>query len=145
MRFLRLAVLASVAAVLFALADALFSWNPVMAAIYRACAREPVFRHPPALGFGFAAEIINGWIAVLAFILIEPGLARSSWRKGILFGLILWGFWVVSGTMSATVWLALPWQVALANVAFGLPKCLFIGCGIAWYRTRQLSARRVWG
>lgn len=125
------------AVVCFALADLAFSWNPLAAAPYLARRHAPVFRDAPALVFGVFAEVLNGLIAALAFLWVARG---RGWRDGLLFGLLMWGFWVVSGTMSACVWLDLPASVAIANVAFGLPKCLAIGLGIAWAHSRGRSS-----
>ena len=43
---------------------------------------------------------------------------------------------MVAGTMTALVWLRLPVSVALANVGWGLPKSLSIGCSLAWFWNR---------
>jgi hypothetical protein len=129
---LRFVKLWTAAGLLFGAADFLFSWNPIAAAPYLAHRSEPVFRAFPLIGFGMIAENINGLISASAFLLIGRLIPGSVARRGILFGLMMWGFWVVSGTMSAFATLNLPASVALANVLFGLPKCLAIGCGIAW-------------
>ena len=123
-----------VAAALYGVADLVFSWNPIAAAPYVQHRHAPAFRRAPALDFGLVAEAVNGWIAALAFVLVEPALRGSPWRRGALFGMLVWGFWIVSGTMSVVVWLDVPDSVAAVNVAFGLPKCLVIGCGMAWFR-----------
>jgi hypothetical protein len=119
-------------ACVYGFADLIFSWNPIAAHGYLSRSSDPVFRHPPALLLGVFAEAVNGWIVTLAFLAIERSLDGSPWRRGLLFGAIIWGFWVVSGTMSAMVWLALPTELAIANIAFGLPKSLAIGCAMAW-------------
>jgi len=124
--------LATAAAIIYGIADLVFSWNPIAAAPYLAHRREPVFRDPPALMVGFFAEALNGWISSLAFFVLEPALAGSPWRRGTVFGLVVWGFWVFSGTATSFVWLAIPWSLALTNLFFGLLKCLSIGCAIAW-------------
>ncbi len=135
----RLNKLAVVAATLYGLMDFLCSWNPVAAAPYLLHRHEPVFRSSPQLVLGVLAEAVNGWIAALSFSFIEPALAGSSWRRGTLFGLMIWGFWVISGTLSAYVWLDIPFSLAGINVIFGLPKCLAIGCGVAWFFDHKLS------
>ncbi len=117
---------------LFGLCDLLFSWNPLAAAPYLAHRAEPLFRAPPALAFGVFAELVNGTIAALAFAAWGRRVPGSPWRRGAIFGATWFGFWVVSGTMSAYVWLAIPDSLALANVAFGLPKCLALGVALAW-------------
>ncbi|MBI4370866.1 MAG: hypothetical protein HY552_01065 [Elusimicrobia bacterium] len=119
------------ATILFAIADFVFSWNPLAVAPYAAHRHEAAFRSLPLLDFGLWAEAINGLVASLSFRWIEPALNGSVWKRGSLFGLILWGFWVVSGTMTAFIWLNIPTSLAAANLIFGLPKCLAIGCGIA--------------
>ena len=134
--FIRLTILATVAAVGFGVADLVFSWNPLAADPYLENRSLPVFRSEPFLALGFVAEIVNGWIAAVAFTLVERGLAGSPLRRGLIFGGILWGFWVVSGTFTAMVWLALPTTLAITNVAFGLGKCLCIGSVIAWTWSR---------
>ena len=91
------------------------------------------------LALGVVAEAVNGWIAALSFSLIEPSIAGSFWRRGTLFGLMVWGFWIISGTFSAYVWLDIPLSLACVNVIFGLPKCLAIGVGVAWFFDRKLS------
>jgi hypothetical protein len=137
---LRLIALAAVAAAAFGVCDLAFSWNPLAAAPYLSRRAEPVFRAEPAYALGFAAECGNGWIAALAFVAVEPALRGSPWRRGAVFGAIAWGFWVVSGTFTASVWLAVPAPLALANVAFGLPKCVTIGVTVAWAWRRLYGA-----
>jgi hypothetical protein len=136
-RALRWILLASAGAAIFGVCDLAFSWNPLARLAYLAHAHEPVFRAAPLLSLGFLAECANGWIAALAYGAVAPALAGPSWRRGLIFGVGMWGFWVVSGTFTAAVWLAVPWSVAASNVAFGLPKCLAIGALIA------LCARRL--
>jgi hypothetical protein len=128
-RFAALAVLSSW---LYGLCDFVFSWNPLAAAPYHWHRSELVFRAVPALAFGTLAEGVNGLIAATAFVAVFRRVPGSPWRQGLALGLTAWGFWVISGTMSATVWLDVPWSLAAANVAFGLPKCLCIGWGVAW-------------
>ena len=128
-RFIQLWVAASV---LFAVSDFVFSWNLLAAAPYFAHRADPIFRVVPFLKFGMIAEDINGLVSSLAFMFVGRSIEGSIVRRGGLFGLTMWGFWVLSGTMSAFVWLDVPASVALTNVAFGLPKCLAIGWGIAW-------------
>ena len=102
------------------------------AAPYLAHAHEPVFREAPRLfDVGFLAEIVNGWIATLSYLVVGRALTGAAWRRGLLFGLGIWGFWVVSGTFTVSVWVAIPWSVAVANVIAGLPKCLASGAGVA--------------
>lgn len=138
----RLVGLAVVASLLYGAADLIFSWNPIAAQPYLANRHLPVFRHEPAYLLGFVAEGINGWIAALAFIVIEAALGGSPWRRGLLFGLLIWGFWVLAGTFSATVWLEVPLMLATANVVFGLPKSLVIGWAIAWWWHRYPARAR---
>jgi hypothetical protein len=138
---IRLFALATAASVLFGVADLVFSWNPVAASPYLQNRHLPVFRSEPAFFFGLVAEGINGWIATLSFLLVEPALRGSVWRRGLSFGLMMWAFWVVSGTLSATVWLAVPSALAGMNVVFGLPKSLVIGCGVAWLWSRATWPR----
>ncbi len=135
-RFLRVAFFAPG---LFALCDFVFSWNPLAAAPYLAHRAEPVFRAVPALTFGTLAEGVNGLIAALAFAAWGARVPGSPWRRGLVFGLTWFGFWVVSGTMSAYVWLAVPDSLALANVACGLPKCLALGAALSWLWGREPS------
>jgi hypothetical protein len=126
-RLIRFAAFATGVAVSYGLADLLFSWNPIAAAPYLAHRHEPVFRAVPAWLVGMVAEAANGWIAALAFGLVEPALHGSSLRRGALFGLVMWGFWVLSGTFSAYVWLNVPTTLAVTNMVFGLGKCLCLG------------------
>ncbi|MBI5631763.1 MAG: hypothetical protein HY921_12870 [Elusimicrobia bacterium] len=142
MKFPLLILLAATAGLAFGLLDFIFSWNPIAAAPYWTHHTEPAFRNPPALGLGFFAEAINGWVAAFAFILVEPALQGGWPRRGAQFGLILWGFWVLSGTLSVAVWLDIPTSLAVANIIFGLPKSMAIGICIsgAW---RKLSKLRM--
>ncbi len=116
---------------LFAVADFIFSWNPVAAGPYFAVRHLPAFRLAPLFELGFAAELVNGAIALWAFRRIRPALTGTVLANGSIFGLLVWGFWVVSGTLSAFIWLDIPASLAAVNLLFGLPKCLFIGVGIA--------------
>jgi hypothetical protein len=130
-RWVRVVELWLWSALVFAFADLLFSWNPIAAAPYLLHRADPAFRDVPAYAFGLAAELINGAVVALAFLAVERGLHGSPTRRGVLFGSVLWGFWVVSGTMSTYVWMELPVSVAVANILFGLPKSLLIGLGAA--------------
>lgn len=133
MRRLReLAILAFGASVLFGVCDFVFSWNPLAAAPYWEHRASPVFRARPLYELGMVAEGINGLVAAAAFLLVRPALPASPRRAGLRFGLVLWAFWVVSGTMSAMVWLEVPRGLAAMNILFGLPKCVAIAIGIAW-------------
>jgi hypothetical protein len=88
----RLVALASVAALLFAVADFVFFWNPIAAAPYLDHRHDPVFRASPLLGlFGLAAETVNGWIAALAYLAMRPR-GEFWWSRAARFGLCLWGF-----------------------------------------------------
>lgn len=126
---------------LFVIADILFSWNPLAAVPYLAHRHETVFRASPLLAHGLWIEALNGLIAALSYRLLESALQGSVWRRGALFGLVMWGFWVVSGTLSAYVWLDIPTSVALGNTLFGLPKCVFIGCGMSRLENRVKKTR----
>ena len=137
LRFIKLWVAASV---LFGLADFIFSWNPLAAAPYLAHRTEPIFRAVPFLKFGIIVEDINGFISSIAYLSIGRTIEGAPIRRGCVFGLMIWGLWVVSGTMSAFVWLNVPVSLALANVLFGLPKCIAIGSGIAWTWSRLQPA-----
>lgn len=134
--WLRFAALAATLAAAFGACDLLFSWNPLAAAWYLAHRASPAFRPLPALALGVVAEALNGLVAAGAFVAVERGLGGSPWRRGAVFGAVLWGFWVVAGTLTAAVWLAVPAPVAIANIAFGLPKCLAIGWATAWFWRR---------
>ncbi len=133
---LRFAAFAVLASWLYGVCDLVFSWNPLAAAPYEWHRAEPVFRAVPALVFGTFAEGVNGFIAAAAFAAVFRRVPGSPWRQGLALGLTAWAFWVVSGTMSTAVWLNVPWSLAAANVAFGFPKCLCIGWGVAWIARR---------
>lgn len=136
MRFFRVAMLASIASIAYGICDLVFSWNPLAAAPWLAHRAEPAFRAHPALAVGFVTECANGWIATLAFLLVEKSLPRALLRRALAFGAVVWGLWVVSGTATAYVWLDLPPSLALANLAFGLPKCVCIAGAIALAHAR---------
>jgi hypothetical protein len=138
----RLVALAVVAALLYGAADLIFSWNPIAAQPYLVNQHLPVFRAEPAFLLGFVAEGINGWVSALTFTLIEGALLGSPWKRGLLFGLIIWGLWVLSGTLSVAVWLDVPPKLSLMNVIFGLPKSLAIAWGISWFWHRYPARGR---
>ena len=130
-RLIRIVLLAGISGAIYGICDLVFSWNPLAAAPYVAHAHEAVFRSSPRLDVGFLAELVNGWIAALSYLVVGRALTGPAWRRGMIFGLGIWGFWVISGTFTASVWLAIPWSVSGANVIAGLPKCLAIGAGVA--------------
>jgi hypothetical protein len=94
----------------------------------------------PAYLAGFFAEGVNGLIATLAFLVVEKGLSRARWRRACGFAWLLWGFWIVSGTASAFVWLDLPTSLALVNLAFGIPKCFCIAWVLTLLHSRLIAA-----
>ncbi len=123
----RFVVFASGVAAAYGLCDLIFSWNPLAAAPFFAHRTNPVFRAEPLLFLGGLAEIVNGYVCALSFCLVQASLPGTTLRRGLLFGLVIFGFWVLSGTFSAAVWLNLPPGLIAANIAFGFPKCLAIG------------------
>jgi hypothetical protein len=84
------------------------------------------------VGVSVAASLVNAAIATILAAALEH-LPRGRRRALSLAGL-LWGLWVLSGSLLALVYLSAPWWVVLGSLAAGLPRA----GAVAWLADRTM-------
>jgi hypothetical protein len=79
------------------------------------------------LAVGIAASAVNGVIAGIALLAVEPWAGPAPGRRTLRLGVVLFGFWLLSDGLLALVWLSAPWSLVLGGLAAGLPRSLAVG------------------
>jgi hypothetical protein len=99
-------------------------------------APEP-FQALSPVAVSIAASVVNGIIAAIALAAIEPAPSRSPGRQVMVLAAVLFAFWMLSGTLTAVVWLTgAGWRVAGA-LALGAPRALLVAGVLVWLRGRR--------
>ena len=95
----RLIVAGIAASVLFLVLDAVFG---VLGGIIGELAFGVPSGQPDEtkLATGLVFELINGFMLALIYAIIYPALPGKGWKKGISYGLIVWGLRVVMWAFS---------------------------------------------
>jgi hypothetical protein len=93
------------------------------------------FEQPPGIEakmkFGLVFELINGFMLAVIYAVIHPSLPARGWKKGISYGLIVWGLRVVMWAFSTYMMTDMaPVSIAI-NVVTGLIEILILGIVIA--------------
>lgn len=93
--------------------------------------------------YGLIFELINGFMLALIYALIHPSLPGQGWKKGISYGLIVWGLRVVMWAFSTYMMFDIPTVSIVITVVTGLIEVLILGTVIAVIYTdkREDSAR----
>jgi len=119
-----------VASVLFLVLDAVLgiAGGLIGASVFGLPAGQP---DEAKMTIGLAFELINGFMLTTVYAVIHPSLPGRGWRKGISFGLMVWGLRVVMWAFSTYMMTDLaPVSIAI-SVVTGLIEVLILGLAIA--------------
>lgn len=87
---------------------------------------------------GALFELVNGFLLTLVYAIIYPILPGGGWRKGITYGLIVWGLRVVMWAFSTYMMTDMSPVLIAITVLTGLLEMLIICTAIAViYRESQ--------
>jgi cellulose synthase/poly-beta-1,6-N-acetylglucosamine synthase-like glycosyltransferase len=100
------------------------------------------FEQPPGIEakikFGLLFEIVNGFMLAVIYAVIHPSLPGQGWKKGISYGLIVWGLRVVMWAFSTYMMTDMAPVLIVINVVTGLIEVLILGIVIAViYKVRR--------
>jgi hypothetical protein len=135
----RLVVAGIVASVLFLVLDAVLG---TVGGFIGAEAFDLPFEQPPGIEakmkFGLIFELINGFMLAATYAVIHPSLPGLGWKKGISYGLIVWGLRVVMWAFSTYMMTDMAPVLIVINVVTGLIEVLILGIVIAViYKARK--------
>jgi hypothetical protein len=83
------------------------------------------------IAIGFIFELINGFMLVVIYAVIHPSLPGRGWKKGISYGLLVWGLRVVMWAFSTYMMTDMPPISIAITVVTGLIEVLILGVVIA--------------
>ena len=93
------------------------------------------FEQPPGMEakmkFGLIFELINGFMLAVIYAVIHPSLPGRGWKKGISYGLLVWGLRVVMGAFSTYMMTDMPPILIAINVIMGLIEVMILCIVIA--------------
>ena len=135
----RLVVASIVASVLFLVLDAVLG---MAGGFVGAQVFGLPFEQPPGIDdkmmIGPVFELINGFMLAVIYAVIHPSLPGQGWKKGISYGLIVWGLRVVMWAFSTYMMTDMAPVSIVINVVTGLIEVLILGIVIAViYRARR--------
>jgi hypothetical protein len=81
--------------------------------------------------FGLIFELINGFMLAVIYAVIHPILPSQGWKKGISYGLLVWGLRVVMGAFSTYMMTDMPPILIAITVVTGLIEVLILCIVIA--------------
>jgi hypothetical protein len=119
-----------VASILFLLLDAVFG-------VVGGIVGEQVFGIPSSapdeskMGLGLLFELINGFMLAGIYALIHTSLPGDGWRKGLSYGLIVWGLRVLMWAFSTYMMTDMAPILISITVFTGLLEILVICVAIA--------------
>jgi hypothetical protein len=76
-------------------------------------------------------ELINGFMLAVIYAVIHPSLPGRGWKKGISYGLIVWGLRVVMWAFSTYMMTDMAPVLIVINGVTGLIEVLILGIVIA--------------
>ena len=76
-------------------------------------------------------ELINGFMLAVIYAVIHPSLPGRGWKKGISYGLIVWGLRVVMWAFSTYMMTDMAPVSIVINGVMGLIEVLILGIVIA--------------
>jgi hypothetical protein len=83
-------------------------------------------------------ELINGFMLAVIYAVIHPSLPGQGWRRGISYGLIVWGLRVVMWAFSTYMMTDMAPILIAITVVTGLIEVLILGIVIAViYKARR--------
>jgi len=93
------------------------------------------FEQPPGIEvkvkFGLIFELINGFMLAVIYAVIHPSLPGQGWKKGISYGLLVWGLRVVMWAFSTYMMTDMSPILIAITVVTGLIEVLILGVVIA--------------
>jgi len=93
------------------------------------------FEQPPGIEakmtLGLVFELINGFMLAVIYAVIHPSLPGRGWKKGISYGLIVWGLRVVMWAFSTYMMTDMSPILIAITVFTGLIEVLILGIVIA--------------
>ena len=88
--------------------------------------------------FGLVFELINGFMLAWIYAVIHPSLPGQGWKKGISYGLLVWGVRVVMGAFSTYMMTDTPPNSIAITVVTGLIEVVILCIVVAViYRTES--------
>jgi len=88
--------------------------------------------------FGLVFELINGFMLAWIYAVIHPSLPGQGWKKGISYGLLVWGLRVVMGAFSTYMMTDTPPNSIAITVVTGLIEVVILCIVVAViYRTES--------
>jgi hypothetical protein len=139
----RLVVAGIVASVLFLVLDAALgtAGGFIGAQVFGLSVEQPP-GFEAKIQFGLVFELINGFMLAVVYAVIHPSLPGRGWKKGISYGLLVWGLRVVMGAFSTYMMTDMsPISIAITG-ATGLIEVMILGIVIAAiYRTGKQNVR----
>ncbi len=92
--------------------------------------------------YGLIFELINGFMLAMIYTVIHPSLPGRGWKKGISYGLLVWGLRVVMGAFSTYMMTDMPPILIAITVVTGLIEVLILCIVIAAiYRVGERNVR----
>ena len=92
--------------------------------------------------FGLFFELINGFMLAIIYAVIHPSLPGRGWKKGISYGVLVWGLRVVMGAFSTYMVTNTPPTLIAVTVVTGLIEVLILCIVIAAiYRAGKRNAQ----
>jgi hypothetical protein len=132
MNIKQLIVAGIVASVLFLVLDAALG---MIGGLIGAQVFDLPFEQPPEIeakiAIGPIFELINGFMLAVIYTVIHPSLPGQGWKKGISYGLIVWGLRVVMWAFSTYMMTDMPPALIVITVVTGLIEILILGVVIA--------------
>ena len=92
--------------------------------------------------FGLIFELINGFMLAMIYAVIHPSLPGQGWKKGISYGLLVWGLRVVMGAFSTYMMTDTSPILIAITVVTGLIEVMILCIVIAaTYRAGERNGR----
>jgi hypothetical protein len=92
--------------------------------------------------FGVIFELINGFMLAVIYAVIHPSLPGQGWKKGVSYGLLVWGLRVVMGAFSTYMMTDMPPILIAITGVTGLIEVMILCIVIAAiYRAGERSVR----
>jgi hypothetical protein len=92
--------------------------------------------------FGLIFELVNGFMLAVIYAVIHPSLPGQGWKKGISYGLIVWGLRVVMWAFSTYMMTDMPPILIAITVVTGLIEVLILSIVIAAiYRAEERNVQ----
>ncbi len=86
---------------------------------------EP-FQALSPVAVSIAASAVNGLIACIALVALEPPPARPRRRQMAVLAAVLFSFWLLSGVLTAVVWLSGAGWRLVGALGLGAPRALAV-------------------